>query len=131
MLLAANSIIQTPMQHIDGRDNPDCLAHQSLTTISKPPLQHSMYAQCASDRMLDADRTLTVSLTLTLTDPYICGCVQTVGVRKDDDESAMEKLSAEHEENNADPEEIPDPEEIGEEIEVRQHGFDSGHVAYL
>ena len=30
----------------------------------------------------------------------------------------MEKLSADHEENNADPEEIPDPEEIGEEIEV-------------
>ncbi len=53
-----------------------------------------------------------------MTDPHICGCAQTVGVRKDDDESAMEKLSAEHEENNADPEEIPDPEEIGEEIEV-------------
>ena len=41
-------------------------------------------------------------------------------VRKDDDESAMTKLASEHEGNNADPEEIPDPEEIGEEIEVRK-----------
>ena len=47
---------------------------------------------------------------------------QTVGVRKDDDESAMEKLAGDHEENAADPEEIPDPEEIGEEIEVRNVG---------
>ena len=45
--------------------------------------------------------------------------LQTVGVRKDDDEAAMEKLTGDHEENAADPEEIPDPEEIGEEIEVR------------
>ena len=62
---------------------------------------------------------LTCSLSHPLADPS-CLETQTVGVRKDDDESAMEKLSAEHEENNADPEEIPDPEEIGEEIEVRE-----------
>ena len=48
-----------------------------------------------------------------------CVPAQSVFVRKDDDETAMNKLASEHEENNADPEEIPDPEEIGEEIEVR------------
>ena len=48
---------------------------------------------------------------------------QSVFVRKDDDESAMEKLASPHEENNADPEEVPDPEEIGEEIEVRKGSF--------
>ena len=49
--------------------------------------------------------------------------VQTVGVRKDDDEAAIEKLTGDHEENASDAEEIPDPEEIGEEIEVRGSRF--------
>ncbi len=52
-----------------------------------------------------------------------------MGVRKDDDELAVEKLTGDHEENAADADEIPDPEEIGEEIEVRGSGLGlPGHM---